>query len=277
MTRRKWLDIALETATVAILSSLIIGLSLVIFYDVVSAQGIELSSYTLGPNICIGLNQNPANISATSTVFYQQVDKTFDGNTFTYAQATPYGIGGSGGWPSFNCMTADPTLAQDGVWDDDVYFVFWTPLGTSPYQVDYYIKYHYNNGVITPYLPSGSPFLGVDDFENLTGLATSTCGITNVTGCVQNAMAFLFYPSTTALEKFKLLQESAKTRAPFGYVYILLSSAQAVEGDSAPAFVLDINEDIQDAYFTPLKNAIATILWALAGFWFFKRIRDLQL
>lgn len=120
-------------------------------------------------------------------------------------------------------------------------------------------------------------YLGVSELGNLTGLATSTCGITNITGCVQNALAFLFYPNATVLDQFKTLQTHARNRAPFGYVFMVLSSAQSVEGDSTPTFVLDIDPAIQTAYFNPIKNAIALILWALAMFWFFKRIRDLQL
>jgi len=113
--------------------------------------------------------------------------------------------------------------------------------------------------------------------DNLTGLATSTCSITNVTGCVQNAVAFLFYPNSAVFDRFKTLQVNVQTHAPFGYVYTLIHQINNTSGAATPDFTLDIATSTQADLFTPIKNGIAAILWALAAFWFLKRIRDLHL
>lgn len=113
--------------------------------------------------------------------------------------------------------------------------------------------------------------------DNLTGLATSTCSITNVSGCVQNAVAFLFYPNQAVFDRFKTLQVNVQTHAPFGYVYTLIHQINNTSGAATPDFTLDIATSTQADLFTPIKNGIAAILWALAAFWFLKRIRDLHL
>lgn len=119
--------------------------------------------------------------------------------------------------------------------------------------------------------------IGATSTSDLTGLATTTCGILNPTGCVQNAMAFLFYPNPSVFENFKTLQGSVRSHAPFGYVYVMISAINGTSGSSTPNFVLDIATTTQTVFFDPIRNGIAAVLWALAAFWFFKRIRDLHL
>ncbi len=113
--------------------------------------------------------------------------------------------------------------------------------------------------------------------DNLTGLATSTCSVLNITGCFQNAVSFLFYPNPSVLNSYQTLTSNIKTHAPFGYVYTLQAAITNTSGSASPDFTLDIATSTQAQYFDPIKNGIAAILWALAAFWFFRRIRDLNL
>lgn len=115
------------------------------------------------------------------------------------------------------------------------------------------------------------------DTTGLGAYATSTCSVLNLTGCVQNAIAFLFWPNEAAFEQFSVLSGNVRTHAPFGYVYILLGQVQQISGSAAPTFALSINPTLQTTYFDPIKNALSTILWALAAMWFFVRIRALTL
>jgi len=45
-----------------------------------------------------------------------------------------------------------------------------------------------------------------------------TCGITNLSGCLNNSMLFLFYPSIESIAKFNLVKDSLDTKIPFVYV-----------------------------------------------------------
>lgn len=119
--------------------------------------------------------------------------------------------------------------------------------------------------------------IGATSTSDLTGLATTTCSIVNPTGCVQNAVAFLFYPNSSVFENFKTLQGSVRSHAPFGYVYTMISAINGTSGSTTPNFILDIATTTQAVFFSPIRSGISAILWALAAFWFFKRIRDLHL
>lgn len=106
--------------------------------------------------------------------------------------------------------------------------------------------------------------------------ATSTCSISNVTGCVQNAIAFLFWPDEATFRSFNGLTGNIRTHAPFGYAYLLMGQIGGLSDSAAPSFSLSIDPTIQSDFFSPIKNALAAILWALAGIWLFIRVRDLD-
>jgi len=66
-------------------------------------------------------------------------------------------------------------------------------------------------------------------FQHLTGTTTPTnlayknapCGITDVSGCIQNALAFLFYPTVSPGQAFTTVSSAAQGKFPFVYVYQL--------------------------------------------------------
>jgi hypothetical protein len=122
-----------------------------------------------------------------------------------------------------------------------------------------------------------SGLIGATSTDNLQSLATSTCSVLNVAGCFQNALVFLFWPNSSVTAQFQTLQGSIRSRAPFGYVYIIKDAISGVNASSTPAFSLDIPDNIESGFFAPLRTGIAAILWILVAFWFFKRIRDLHL
>ena len=66
-------------------------------------------------------------------------------------------------------------------------------------------------------------------FEHLVGTSTpanlayknAPCGITDVSGCIQNALAFLFYPTVSPGQAFTTVSSAAQGKFPFVYVYQL--------------------------------------------------------
>lgn len=119
--------------------------------------------------------------------------------------------------------------------------------------------------------------LGVPDFADLSALATSTCSITNISGCMQNALLFLFYPSETVLDKYSDLKELVQNKPPFGYLVAYTASLSDLSAVASSSFSLEIEDNIQDNIFTPIRSGLSGVLWVCFGCWFFNRIRKQEL
>jgi len=127
------------------------------------------------------------------------------GNIFSSTSSTPILDGVS-------TFSKNITLAQ-GQYN-------WRPFlySTSLNRKIYYNTSWINFSVVSNTLIAD--YLGVTDLNgDLSGLATTTCSITNVTGCFQNAIVFLFYPSQNAINSFVGLKDVFTTKIPFSYFY----------------------------------------------------------
>lgn len=90
-------------------------------------------------------------------------------------------------------------------------------------------------------------------------------------GCqFQKAMMFLLYPSDTVLNRFSKIWESIATKKPFGYVTVTISELKNLNTTSVHAFDLG-TVPFQNEIFTPLKNALGAILWAVFLIYFYQR------
>lgn len=72
--------------------------------------------------------------------------------------------------------------------------------------------------------------------------AYEECGITNITGCINNSFRFLFYPSTESIDSFTTQYQAVQQKAPFVYVYQasdLLTSMYNGTAGSIPALTLE--------------------------------------
>ena len=212
------------------------------------------------------------NASTTIAGTYNELDLFLRESDSLAASSSVYALSPILAYPAhstLNTMTNTITLPSGSAW---VYNWCWgiaAPWGEisgdcSPSQSVFVIT----NPIITA-LGTTTTALGA--------FATSTCSITNVTGCVQNAIGFLFWPSQDDFNAFGQITGNIRTHVPFGYVYILLGQVQGLSASTTPAFSITVDSNIQSAYFDPIKAGIATILWALAAMWFFVRIRDLHL
>lgn len=132
---------------------------------------------------------------------------------------------------------------------------------------------------ITFALDNGTfPLIGfqVGSTTSRNGLATTTCSITQIGGCFQNALAFLFYPSPNALDGYATIWENIKNKPPFGYVTITIASLGGFGASSTPAFTFPVLP-LMDTIFTPLRTGIGALLWLLFGVMFYKRLRHLDI
>lgn len=79
-------------------------------------------------------------------------------------------------------------------------------------------------------------------FEHITGTSTPTnlytpqpCGISDLSGCFQNALAALFYPTVSPGAAFQSISQTAQGKAPFVYVYQIASIRNALFTSSSTA------------------------------------------
>jgi hypothetical protein len=101
------------------------------------------------------------------------------------------------------------------------------------------------------------------------GLTQIDCGLFEF-GCqIQKAIAFLFYPDANALDRFSSLWQTIAEKKPFGYVTLTINELKSLDTGGAVAFDLGDIPFI-DAIFTPFRDLIGGILWALFAIYFYK-------
>lgn len=125
------------------------------------------------------------------------------------------------------------------------------------------------------YNPAGT--IGVGGFGDLSGVATSTCDILNISGCVQNALLFMFYPSETILDNFAELKTLIASKPPFGYIAVYTTQLSALSSAGSATFDLADEDNIKTLIFDPISNGLSYILWVCFGFWIFHRVRKQEL
>lgn len=123
------------------------------------------------------------------------------------------------------------------------------------------------------------PILGfqVGSTTSRAGLATTTCSITAIGGCFQNALAFLFFPSPGILNQFSTLWSLIQNKPPFGYVSQTIIGLRSLNASSSPVFSFgDI--PLVDTIFTPFRTGLAGLLWVGFFIAFYRgRLRHLDI
>lgn len=116
-----------------------------------------------------------------------------------------------------------------------------------------------------------------DDFGSILSLATTTCSISNLSGCFQNALIFTFYPSPESLARFGTLQQELSTKPPFAYIGMLTDAMKNLTGNATPIFVLASEGNVTTNIFDPLKTGMTWLLWFVWGFWLYNRVKKMEI
>ena len=121
--------------------------------------------------------------------------------------------------------------------------------------------------------------LGFTDFtpSSTMALATSTCSISNITGCFQNAVVWAFFPSQQMLTQVAQGGSAVKNKPPFGYLFVNIAAIQALNASGTPPIALVAMAPITQYIFQPADTGIASIIFFVFGVWFFLRVRHIQL
>ena len=131
----------------------------------------------------------------------------------------------------------------------------------------------------------GNPLLiqfGVPSLGNVSGLSVGTttapapCGITDLQGCVQNALVYLFYPSTASLDQFGSLWTLIEYKPPFGYVVATIGAIKNFTASTTPAFALGTIPFVE-SIFSPFRLGIAALLWLVFIVAFYHRLTLLDI
>ena len=113
---------------------------------------------------------------------------------------------------------------------------------------------------------------------NYSGLATSTCDITNLSGCFQNALVWAFLPPSGSLDVITGLWGTISAKPPFGYFTQTQSEISGIGASTTPTFALGQVTGIQTYIFDPIDEALAALWWAIFGIWFFfNRVRHMEI
>jgi len=109
------------------------------------------------------------------------------------------------------------------------------------------------------------------------GLATSTCSITNVTGCIQNALVFVFYPSQSSLTLVAQGGNSVKNKPPFGWLFVNIAAIQSLNASGTAPVALAVDAPIVTYIFGPLDVALGAVFFFFFSVWIFLRVRRIEL
>lgn len=168
----------------------------------------------------------------------------------------------------FNTISRDITLATSSYTAILYLYSSETGLSYGTQNIDFIVI---NNPL--------SSILGVNstDWVDLMNLATSTCSISNLSGCFQNAIAFLFFPSSTSLNRFINLKDEIQNKPPFGYATAYISVLDDLNSSASSSFMLSIEDNISNNIFSPLREGLVKIIWFCFAVWVFNRLRHLDL
>jgi len=118
--------------------------------------------------------------------------------------------------------------------------------------------------------------IGASSTRDLYVLATSTCSVTNVTGCFQNAIAWAFFPSAEVLDLLGNAGESVRNKPPFGYFFVNVDSLRAFSASGTAPFVLSSSTPITLYIFHPLDLGLGGLIGFFALVWLLLRVRKVE-
>jgi hypothetical protein len=162
--------------------------------------------------------------------------------------------------PTYNALTAIShtfTLPTASTWElrfdlsgDGYYFV--SPLGTP-----------------TTFHVVSDPAVGTSGY--------TTCSITDIAGCFQNALIFLFYPSSASVDQFNGLYNQFINKPPFGYIVAIQNALKGINDTATSAFTLQSLPILNTYLFDPIRLALAWVLWVAFAFVLYHRLKNIAI
>jgi len=165
-------------------------------------------SYYLDPN---EINRNISGKNPTQIILSWSDKSTQDIEKQGFTIPTTTGTG------TIRMRIPDASIADSGSFDLLVTFGntgCFLGLSDCPFPLSYmYTSFDLSSKVVTT---QGE----VENYNTLTFSAVEEpCSLTNISGCISNAFAFLFIPSEASVSRFVILNETLSNKFPFAYAY----------------------------------------------------------
>ena len=162
------------------------------------------------------------------------------------------------------------TTLQDGLYNVTTLLTV-PPFGQFPGQT--------YDSTTTSFIVNESAYLALQNSrKNLA--ATTTCSILNLSGCVQNALVYLFWPDQNSLGAYTSFQSTLQAKAPAGY-FLLIQKALTEATTSAATSTIPWNANainfFADSPLADVRNGLAGLLWFFFLIEFWHRLRNIHL
>ena len=127
-----------------------------------------------------------------------------------------------------------------------------------------------------------SPFGTPTNFHVVSDPSTgtsgyTTCSITDIAGCMQNALVFLFYPSSASLSQYNGLYLQFINKPPFGYIVGIQKAISGINDTNTSAFTLESMPILNTYIFDPIRLALAWVLWVAFAFVLYHRLKNIAI
>jgi hypothetical protein len=94
---------------------------------------------------------------------------------------------------------------------------------------------------------------------------------------IADIFQWLFLPKTGSLTQYGYLKTEMETKAPFGYFVLIKNAISGVNASSTSTFTLTLDQGVLSSIITPLRTALSWILLMGFGFWFYMRMKHLDI
>jgi hypothetical protein len=88
---------------------------------------------------------------------------------------------------------------------------------------------------------------------------------------------WLFQPKAGSLDQYQPMVTTLQTKMPFGYFFLIKNAIIGVNASSTSTFTLTLDQGVLSGIITPLRTALAWVLLMGFGFWFYMRMKHLDI
>ena len=192
------------------------------------------------------------------------------------ASSSQWFIGYGAGNDAWNTLDTTITLPASSTWE-----VSWSSVDASSTWPTYQQSNYYFFSVTSNSSLAGLGIAGLDQIPNLssastTAIAPAPCGITDISGCFQNALVYLFYPSTASLSQYSTLWTRVQHKPPFGYVLAVQTAVDGFTTSGTATFNFGTIPFVT-AVFDPIRTGIAILMWLVFIVAFYHRLSTLDI
>lgn len=192
------------------------------------------------------------------------------------ASSSQYFIGYGAGNDAWNTLDTTITLPASSTWE-----VSWTSVDSASPWPTYQQSNYYFFSVLSNASLSGLGIAGLDQIPLLssastTAIAPAPCGITDISGCFQNALVYLFYPSTASISQYATLWTTVENKPPFGYVLAVQNAVGGFTTSGTETFDFGTLPFVS-TIFNPIRTGIAALLWLVFIVAFYHRLSTLDI